>query len=35
MKRIKFQTLSQILKGIANYLKMSEDDFIKKLFFEK
>ena len=29
---LKIGTLSQILKDIANCLKMSKDDFIKKLF---
>jgi hypothetical protein len=29
---LKIGTLSQILKDIANYLKIGEDDFIKKLF---
>ncbi len=29
---LKIGTLSQILKEIANYLKMGKDDFIRKLF---
>jgi predicted RNA binding protein YcfA (HicA-like mRNA interferase family) len=29
---LKIGTLSQILKDIANYLKIGKDDFIEKLF---
>ena len=29
---LKIGTLSQILKDIANYLKMGKDDFIRQLF---